>query len=180
MARVIALLRGVNVGGRNKIKMEALRAICGSLGCTNTQTYVQSGNVVFDTTKENLSSLSVEIESAIGSGLGFRPSVMLRTAAELRAIVSRNPFPTQAQTDPGHLVVFFLDGPPSPEARERVLALKPDPEQLRLMDREIYAYFPVDIGHSKLPALIDRALKLPATARNWNTVTRLLELAGPV
>jgi uncharacterized protein (DUF1697 family) len=180
MARVIALLRGVNVGGHNKIKMETLRALCDSLGCTNTQTYVQSGNVVFSTSKRNLSSLSSEIESAIESELGFRPSVMLRIASELREVVARNPFPAEAATDPAHLAVFFLSDPITAAAQAGIKALPPHPERIHLGGREFYVYFPNGLGTSKLPALIDRALKAPATARNWNTVTKLLEIADSV
>jgi len=180
MARLIALLRGVNVGGHNKIKMETLRALCDSLGCSNTQTYVQSGNVVFSTTKRNLAALSTEIESAIESELGFRPNVILRTCPELRDVVAGNPFPAEAVADPSHLAVFFLSAPVTLEAQARIKALPPHPERLHVSGREIYIYFPAGFGNSKLPALLERALKSPATARNWNTVTKLVETAESV
>jgi uncharacterized protein (DUF1697 family) len=180
MARVIALLRGVNVGGHNKIKMEALRALCDSLGCSNTQTYVQSGNVVFSTTKRNLATLSAEIEDAIQSSVGFRPNVILRTSSELRDIAAGNPFPAEAAADPSHLAVFFLSAPVTPAAQAGIKALPPHPEKLHVSGREIYIYFPDGFGNSKLPTLLDRALKSAATARNWNTVTKLLEIAVSV
>lgn len=178
MAIVISLLRGVNVGGHHKIKMDALRALYESLKLRDPRTYVQSGNVVFRTGEKNPARIAKRIEDAIEQGFGFRPAVILRTLPELRDAIARNPFAKQRDIDPRKLLVNFLAADPGEEARRKVLEIKADPEQLRIDGRELYIYFPNGMGRSKLPwAVIDRTLRVPATGRNWNSVTKLLELA---
>jgi uncharacterized protein (DUF1697 family) len=178
MTVVISLLRGVNVGGHNKIKMEALRALYESLGLLDAQTYVQSGNVVFRTKAKDLTQLAKQIENAIEHSFGFRPSVMLRTASELREVIARNPFAKRAGIEPGKLLVSFLGSAPSSADREAALQIKIYPEELRIDGRELYIYFPNGQGRSKLPiARIERTLKTSGTGRNWNSVTKLLEMA---
>src|SRR5271166_158926 len=108
MTVVISMLRGVNVGGHNKIKMDALRDLYKSLGLRDAQTYVQSGNVAFKTDAEGLASLAKRIEDAIERKFGFRPGVTLRTAADLRDVIARNPFAKRRDVDPGKLIVTFL------------------------------------------------------------------------
>src|SRR5580704_18649385 len=103
MPAMVCMLRGVNVGGHNKIKMDELRCLCESLGLRNPQTYVQSGNVVFTTGERNLARLAARIETAIEQKLGFRPSVVLRTTAELRDVIARNPFAGRRDIEPGRL-----------------------------------------------------------------------------
>lgn len=177
MTAMIALLRGVNVGGHHQIKMEVLRALCESLGLCNPQTYIQSGNVVFQTKERDTAKLSAQIESAIEKKHGFRPDVVLRTAGELREVIAKNPFAKRKDIEPNKLIVTFLAAEPTAESRATVLALKPDPEELRLHGRELYIYFPDGMGRSKFPAVLGKALKNTGTARNWNTVTKLLEMA---
>jgi len=177
MPIVISMLRGVNVGGHNKIKMDALRALCESLGLRDPQTHIQSGNVIFRTEERDLVRLARRIEDAIERRFGFRPCVMVPTAAELRDVIARNPFTKRRGLDPRKLQVSFLVSDPGPEARDRVLRIKPDPEELRIDGRELYVYYPHGMGQSKLPPVLDRTLKTPATARNWNSVTRMLEIA---
>jgi uncharacterized protein (DUF1697 family) len=178
MAVVISLLRGVNVGGHNKIQMEALRALCRALGLRDAQTYVQSGNVVFRTEARDLVRLARRIEGAIHASLGFRPAVMVRTSAELRDVIARNPFAARRGIDPRKLVVSFLAAEPGPEARQRLLRVPAGPEELHLAGRELYIYFPNGMGRSKLsPAVLEKALQTSATGRNWNSVTKLLEIA---
>ena len=107
----------------------------------------------------------------------FRPAVILRTVPELREVVKQNPFAGRQDLEPAKLAVLFPAGKPAPEARARIQGLKTDPEQVR-MGCEVYIYYPNGMGRSKLtPAVIEKALGGPATARNWNTVTKLLELA---
>ncbi len=108
MPVVVSMLRGVNVVGRNKIDMPALRALYQRLGLRNPQTYIQSGNVVFATEETDLKPLATRIESAIEKKFGFRPAVVLRTAAELRDAIARNPFASRAGILPNRLIVFFL------------------------------------------------------------------------
>ena len=171
------MLRGVNVGGHNLIKMDALRALYESLGLQDPQTYVQSGNVIFRTKERDPSRLARQIENEIERGFGFRPGVILRTSSDLRDVINRNPFAASRDLDPSKLLVTFLATDPAPDAREALLRIKPDPEELWIAGRELYIYFPTGIGRSKLPPLLDRTLKNSSTARNWNTVTRLLAMA---
>jgi uncharacterized protein (DUF1697 family) len=178
MAVAISMLRGVNVGGHNSIKMESLRAVYESLGLCDAQTYVQSGNVVFRTTVRDLVQLAKRIETKIEQTYGFRPTVIVRSPSELREAIRRNPFAARRGIDPSRLLITFLASEPSPEARQKMLGIQADPEELRLEGREVYAYFPNGIGRAKLsPALIERTLKTAGTGRNWNTVTKLLEMA---
>jgi uncharacterized protein (DUF1697 family) len=178
MAVVIALLRGVNVGSHNRIKMDALRELCASIELRDAQTYVQSGNLVFRAKDRNLPALSKRIQTAIEKTFEFRPEVILRTTAEMRGVIARNPFAGLKNIEPGKLLVDFLANDPSPEACKSVLAIKTDPEKLHLAGREMYIYFPNGAGRSKLswPAL-EKLLKTPGTTRNWNSVTKLLAMA---
>jgi len=178
MAVVISLLRGINVGGHHKIKMDALRDLYDSLGLRNAQTYVQSGNVVFKTRDQDLIRLGKKIEDAIERTFGFRPSVINRTPAELRRAIARNPFARRRGVEPHRLIVTFLAGLPGTEARDRALKLKSDTEELRMDEREFYMYFPAGMARPKLTWLtVEKVLQTPATGRNWNTVTKLLEIA---
>lgn len=178
MTTIISMLRGVNVGGHNQIKMDALRALCESLGLRDAQTYVQSGNVVFRTEARDLALVAKRIESRIERDFGFRPDVIVRTASELRDAIARNPFASRSGIEPGKLLVVFLAANPEPEARAKVLKLKADPEELRIDGREVYIYFPEGMGRSKLPwANIHKMLNTPGTGRNWNTVRKLAEIA---
>ena len=177
MAVVIAMLRGVNVGGHNKISMDGLREICRSLKLRNPQTYIQSGNVVFGTTERDVTRIARRIEDAIEKNLSFRPHVILRTTTDMREVIGRNPFTGRSGLDPAKLNISFLADTPSADVRERLLSLKVGPEELKIEGRELYIYFPDGMGRSKLVPVLDRTLKTPATVRNWNTVARLLEMA---
>ena len=177
MAAIICLLRGVNVGGHNKIGMDSLRNLCSSLKLSNPQTYIQSGNVVFGTTERDLGRLARRIEDCIEKGHGFRPGIMLRTATEMRDVIARNPFASRKNIDAAKLVVSFLAEVPTAETAKRLSEIKVGPEELRVSGRELYIYFPDGQGRSKLPAALDRTAKIPATARNWNTVNKLLAMA---
>jgi len=178
MPVIICLLRGVNVGGHNLIKMDALKALCVSLKLKDPQTYVQSGNVIFSTEENDLAKLGTRIQDAIERKIGFRPNVMLRTAAEMRKVVARNPFAKRSGIEPGKLLVNFLAADPGKDAREKALAIKIGPEEMHLIGREAYIYFPNGQGRSKLPwAAIERALGTSGTGRNWNSVTKMLEMA---
>jgi uncharacterized protein (DUF1697 family) len=178
MRVAISLLRGINVGGHNCIKMEPLRAMYESLGLRDVQSYVQSGNIVFRTTARDLAPLARRIESKIEQTFGFRPAVVIRSPSELREVIRRNPFTARPEIEPNRLLITFLAADPSQEAREKMLATKADPEELRIEGREVYAYFPNGVGRAKLsPALIEKTLKTPGTGRNWNTVVKLIEMA---
>ncbi len=177
MTVVISMLRGVNVGGHNQIKMEALRDLYGTLGLRDVQTHVQSGNVVFRTDAKNIAPLARRIEDAIERKFGFRPSVILRTPSDLRDVIARNPFAKRQGIDASKLLVTFLSTTPSSEVRDEVLRVKTSGEEVRADGREVYIYFPDGMGRSKVWPAIEKALKKSGTGRNWNTVTKLLEIA---
>lgn len=172
------MLRGVNLGSHNRIQMAPLRELYESLGLRDAKTYVQSGNVVFRTQERNLTGLARRIEEAIDRKFGFRPAVILRTTSDLKGVIARNPFAKRRDIHPGKLLVTFLAAEPSPEARDAVLAIKTDPEELRVDGRELYIYFPDGQGRSKLSWVrIEKMLQVPGTGRNWNSVTKLLAMA---
>ncbi|MFN0102365.1 MAG: DUF1697 domain-containing protein [Bryobacteraceae bacterium] len=172
MTTIVALLRGVNVGGNNKIKMADLRAVCESMGLQDVRTYIQSGNVVFRTNAANVAS---RLETAIERAFGFRPPVITRTAAQMRSVVELNPFPG---LEPTKLLVSFLGSEPAAEAIEVVRRMEIAPEKIRIVGRDMYIHFPLGQGVSKLPmARIEKALGAKGTARNWNSVMTLLAMA---
>jgi len=178
MPVIVAMLRGVNVGGHNQIKMEALCALCESLGLRDAQTYVQSGNVVFRSKERNLAGLAKRIEDAIERGFGFRPAVIVRTTSELKAAIAKNPFARRDGIDPRKLLVTFLASEPGTKARDKVLTIKAEPEELFIDGREVYIYFPNGLARPKLAwSTIAQMLGTSGTARNWNSVTKLLEMA---
>jgi uncharacterized protein (DUF1697 family) len=178
MKVVISMLRGINLAQHRRVKMDALRALYESLGLEAPQTYVQSGNVVFKTRERKIDALGKRIEEGIQQTFGFHSDVILRTTSEMREVIAKNPFATRKEIEPGKLLVTFLVSEPGSEAREKFLAIKADPEELRMNGRELYIYYPNGMGRSKLsPASIDRALKTPGTGRNWNSVQNLLQIA---
>ena len=178
MPAVIAMLRAVNLGSHNRIRMDALCALCTSLKLRGAQTYVQSGNVVFSTSERDLAKVSKRIADGIEREFGFRTEVIVRSTAEMGDVVARNPFAKRRGIEPGKFLVVFFSGQPGPDARERIQSLTVGGEELRLDGRELYIYFPDGQGRSKVStAAIERMLKIPGTGRNWNSVTRLLEMA---
>jgi uncharacterized protein (DUF1697 family) len=172
------MLRGVNLGAHNRIKMDALRALCESLKLEDPRTYVQSGNVIFRTKEKNTASLAKKIQTAIEREFGCCPEVILRTSDELRKAITANPFAARRDVEPSKLLVTFLAGDPGPEAQATLRKLKAHPEELHLQGRELYIYFPDGVGKSKLPwSSVEKLLKTTGTARNWNSVTKMLEIA---
>ena len=157
--------------------MEDLRLLYESLGLEKPKTLINSGNVVFRSKETNVAKLAKRIEDAIEKKFGFHSDVLLRTAAELRKTVQKNPFRKRDDIDPGKLLVTFLPSDPFPEIREKLAKLEGYPEELRLESRELYIYFPNGQGRSKLTPVLGRILKDSGTGRNWNTVTKLLEMA---
>jgi len=178
MSVIISMLRGVNVGGHNKIKMDELRALYESLKLQGVQTHVQSGNVVFKSGEQDLAALTKRIQNAIERKFGFRPEVIARTSVEMRDVVARNPFARRKGIDPSRLLVTFLAGEPEKGAREAVLQMKIEPEELRIDGRELYIYYPNGMARPTVPWVkIERTLKISGTGRNWNSVTKMLGIA---
>src|SRR5580704_18431462 len=128
MPAIVSLLRAVNVGGHNMVKMDALREIYQSLGLRNPQTYVQSGNVVFRSDAKDLARLRKRIEDAIEQTCGFRTPVVLRSSVELKDVIRRNPFAKRTGIEPNRLLVSFLAAEPPAECREKVALVKVGPE----------------------------------------------------
>jgi uncharacterized protein (DUF1697 family) len=178
MTVLICLLRGVNLGGHNKIKMDALRELFLSLSLVNPQTYVQSGNVIFQSSERDLQKVAKRIQQGIEKQFACRPEVILRTTDEMRAVTAKNPFAKRRGLDPKKLLVSFLASEPLPGASAELARQKFSPEELHLLGRELYIYFPNGIGKTKLPwPRLDKFLGTPATGRNWNSVSKMLELA---
>jgi uncharacterized protein (DUF1697 family) len=122
--------------------------------------------------------LTKRVQNGIERTFGFRPDVIVRTASELRGVIARNPFAKRREIHPSKLLVMFLASDPGAEARDKVLRIKADPEELRIDGRELYIYYPTGMARPKLSwAVIEKTLKTSGTGRNWNTVTKLLEIA---
>lgn len=168
----MALLRGVNVGGKNKVSMADLRELATELGHGDVRTYIQSGNVVFTAAKKVKES---DLEAAVAKRFGVTSAVMLRTQAELAKVVERNPF---ASAEPSSLHVGFMAAPPPRERVAGLDAARFAPEEVGVRGRDVYLHLPNGLGRSKLPGYVDRQLAVPITVRNWNTVNKLLDLAS--
>ena len=178
MPDYIALLRGINVGGKNKLPMLALAALFTESGCRDVQTYIQSGNIIFQAAPEIADALPAQITALIAERYSLHVPVILRTAEQLAEAFHHNPFLAQglsAET----LHVMFLADLPSPE---KVAALDPNrsaPDAFVVQDRDIYLYLPSGVADTKLAnAYFDAKLATVSTSRNWKTVTKLLELTG--
>ena len=177
MARQVALLRGVNVGSHNRIPMSALRDRLGDAGFDDVATYLQSGNVVLASTLKP-AELEAECRRVIADAFGLDVDVLVRTRAQLAAIVRKNPLRAVA-TDAKRYQVTFLPKRPRPEVVRKLETLAAGGEELVVSGRELYAWHPNGIGRSKLAARIaGKDLGVVATSRNWATVTTLLELAS--
>ena len=177
-AAYVALLRGINVGGKNKLPMLELARLFEAAGASDVRTYIQSGNVLFRAPQKVASGLSSAVSKQIAARFGLRVPLVLRSAEELRRISARNPF-LQRGEDPDALHVMFLADRPAPA---RVLALDPKrspPDEFAVRDKEIYLRLPNGAGRSKLTNdYFDRALATTSTSRNWRTVLKLVELCG--
>jgi uncharacterized protein (DUF1697 family) len=173
----VVLLRGINLGARNRVAMEDLRALVGALGGEDVQTYVQSGNVVFRSSVP-ASDLVSTIERGIQRKLGLDVTVLLRTKGQLAQVVRENPFvgPGIAPTE---LHVTFLAHAPDPEHVAQLAERRFDPDRFAVAGQDVYLHCPNGYGRSKLSnAFFERRLAVPATTRNWKTVTTLATLAS--
>ena len=168
MTAYIALLRAVNVGGTGKLPMTELKSICESCGFKNTKTYIASGNVVFQSLKSE-AQVKKALEAALATYAGKPVGVLVRTAAEMAAVVDANPFP---EANPSGTVAIFLDA--APPANAAATAVNRTTELIELGLREIYATYPDGMGHSKLRIPAAKA----GTARNINTIKKLAEMAA--
>jgi len=173
----VALLRGINVAGHRRVPMAELRAAVEDLGCTRVSTYLQSGNVVFHTSRTAPATLATAIERQITRGLGLDVDVLVRTRAELDALAAANPF-LEEGADATALHVAFLGARPPATARRAVDPERFAPDRFALHGREVYLSCPNGYGRSRLTnPFFERALGTTVTTRNWKTVTSLVELA---
>jgi uncharacterized protein (DUF1697 family) len=186
MATHIALLRGINVGGNNKVAMAALRELAESLGHTDVATYIQSGNLIFTPgSSAGNSALAAELERAIADTMGVRPSVVVLDRAELADVVAGNPYPDEPNPRMVHAV--FLPAEATPDVTAGVAAVceqaaaQGSPDTATTVGRVVYLHTPGGFGVSKLAALLLNSRRSPlaaGTARNWATVSRLLAMSG--
>ena len=176
MGTYVALLRAVNVGGRNRVPMPTLRALCDDLGYSDVVTYIQSGNVVLNSPARSAAAVERALTAAIEQEFGLTIAVIVRTKAELDKISRSSPFP---KAPPNRVHGACLDAKP---AAPRVRALESydaGSDEVKVRGREAYLHTPGGYGNSKLSGMfIEKQLQVAATARNWNTVTKLLDLAS--
>ena len=180
----VALLRGINVGGRNRVAMAALREVVEGLGHTDVATYIQSGNVVFTSAETDPGTLAAALQEAIGDRLGVRPKVVVLSCRELARVVADNPFP--GQDNPKLVHVVFWNGPLGPEEAAAVDAAQQRSRNLGSRDEAqvegstLYLHTPDGFGRSELAARLTRmgGGQTAGTARNWATVRKLLAMCG--
>ena len=174
----VALLRAVNVGGR-MVAMAELKALAAAIGLGDPRTLLQSGNLAFQADTGPDPALEARLETAIHERLGVRTDVHVRDENALSEIIARNPFPGEAERDPGHLLVIFLKSAPQAAAVEALQAAIKGRETVRAVGRQAYIVYPDGVGQSKLTnAAIERHIGGLGTGRNWNTVLKLAALAG--
>ena len=172
----IALFRGINVGGNNILPMNVLAALLERLGCDEVRTYIQSGNAVFKSVEADAVKLAKTVEDAVLKKCGFVPRVVLLSRKDLEKAAKANPFP-QADAAPKTLHLAFLAEKPKNPDLAALNAVKSDTEELVLAGKVVYLYTPEGFGISKLVERYERLLGVTGTARNWNTVTKLREMA---
>ncbi|HEV8190468.1 MAG TPA: DUF1697 domain-containing protein [Ktedonobacterales bacterium] len=173
MTTYIALLRGINVGGRNMIKMAELKRLFEKLGLDQVQTYIQSGNVLF-TAEEEEQPLRQRLEREIEAIFGFPVTVVLRTAAELQQIIAECPFASDALQEGESLYLTLLADVPSKEGIERLLSYSSEVDDYRIVGRSVYLLYRRSILDSKLTnAFLEQRLGVRSTARNWRTISAL-------
>lgn len=172
MVTYVALLRGINVGGRNRLPMAELVEVLTGLGLRAVRTYIQSGNVVFAGESADSAELAATIGAAIGRSHGFIPAVIVLTAAELDHAIAANPF-GDSIADPKSLHLFFAAAPPDQPDWERLARVQRPSERYQLVGSVFYLHAPDGIGRSKLAEQIEPALGVPVTARNWRSVSAI-------
>jgi uncharacterized protein (DUF1697 family) len=180
MTTFVALLRAVNLAGRNKVRMADLRDFFLTLGMQDVETLLQSGNVVFASGRRSGSALEQLFEREAARQLGLQTSFLVRTAAQWKAIIAGNPFPEEAEADPSHLLVVCMKDAPKRTSVANLRSAIRGRERVVVKGRQAYFVYPDGIGRSRLTAaVIERHLRAGGgTGRNWNTVLKLGALVG--
>jgi uncharacterized protein (DUF1697 family) len=177
MASHIALLRGINVGGHNKVAMSDLCALCRDLGLGSPTSLLQSGNVVFQSDRLKGTALELLLEAETAKRLDLSIDYIVRSSPEWDKVIARNPFPNEAKSDPSHLLVMFFKTAASATNVASLEAAIQGPEKIRQDGKHLYITYPAGIGRSKLTgAMIEKKLGARGTGRNWNTVLKLAAL----
>lgn len=179
MNTYIALLRGINVGGNNKLPMKGLVTLLEALGLQNVRIYIQSGNVVFQSERTDTTELAREITAAIGKNYGFSPYIFILSMQELQTAMTVNPFP-EGEAEPKSLHLFFLDAPPQQPKLETLEPLRAHNERFQLIDRVFYLHALDGIGRSKLAESVGKGWGVNITARNWRTVREVMAIATQI
>ena len=177
MNKWIVLLRGINVGGKNIVPMKKLAEMLLSMGCQNVQTYIQSGNVLLQHSESNHQILSNEIAREMLNTFCFQPQILLLTLAQFEQAAKSNPF-KDAESEPKTLHVFFLAEATTATTLGPLTVIKKESESFSLLDQVFYLHAPEGIGRSKLAVKVEKVLGVPTTARNWNSVSKILALAA--
>lgn len=172
----IALFRAANVGGKNRLPMASLVSLLEEAGCSDVRTYIQSGNAVFRCDETDAQALAARIGDAVLSVRGFRPAVIVLEATDLERAVKKNPF-SETEADPAKLHLFFLSDQPKTPDLDALNKAKAESERFSLDGSLLYFHAPDGVGLSKFPTKAEPALGVEATARNWRTVGKLLEMA---
>jgi uncharacterized protein (DUF1697 family) len=173
MARYVGLLRGINVGGNKRIKMADLKTALSGAGILNPTTLLQSGNAVFSSNARTNAVVDI-VETTIESAFGFHCDVIVRTSAEFDAVTSHHPFSAHQLDDPRMAHVMFFKSKPPGDKFDELRATHEGPEEMTLIEQELCLYYPDGSGRSRLSgSLIEKALGVSGTARNWNTVMRI-------
>ena len=173
---LIALFRGINVGGAHSLPMKELAALLERLGALNVKTYIQSGNVVFQHKEKNCAQLGSKISTAVKKQRGFEPVVLVLGVKELERAISGNPFP-EGELEPATLHVGFLASAPKKPDLETLESLRRESERFLLKGCCFYLHAPEGVGRSKLAARTEKLLGVSMTDRNWRTVCKIRELA---
>jgi uncharacterized protein (DUF1697 family) len=171
----IALFRGINVGGNNILPMLELVEVLEDIGLSNIKTYIQSGNVVFQSKEINSVELSQKICAAIEKRRGFVVQVIILDINDLNNAIASNPF-AGIEVEPNTLHCFFLSSLPENPNLKTLESIKKDSEQFRLIDKVFYLYAPEGIGRSKLATKVEKTFGVAVTARNWRTVSKIMEM----
>ncbi len=178
MGTYVAFLRGINVGGHRKIKMNDLKQVHESMGHRYVATLLQSGNIVFECSETDRRELIQDITEEYGKRLGLHTDVIVRSGAELGEIVRGCPFPLTPNREPKFLHLVLLSGLPTSDAM-RNLMMYDGPEERQISEDAVYVYYTQGSGRSKFTVpFIERTLVVRATARNWNTITKILDLVA--
>lgn len=178
MQKYVSLLRGINVSGQKKIIMKELKMIFLNIGFKDVETYIQSGNVVFDSSIPEKNEIQIKIEKEIFNKYNFHVSVCVLNRFEMETAFSQNPYLLDKNIDEKHLSITFLNDVPKEEFFDEISVLsKKGGDEFQIIDKYIYLLLPNSAGRSKLTInLFERKLKTTATSRNWKTMTRLVEM----